>query len=137
MTSLWYRNVTLGRQGAVALLILFIAQWVLSTLVSAQTIIIPSISASETYDSNVFSTPKSLLGPDQKPEDYITRVIPQINMFRAGSLVSGGLFGGAGPRLYGLVGLRLRVVACAEPIDHDDGLVSDDPRIMSDRKSVV
>ena len=100
MTSLWYRNVTLGRQGAVALLILFIAQWVLSTLVSAQTIIIPSISASETYDSNVFSTPKSLLGPDQKPEDYITRVIPQINMFRAGSLVSGGLFGGAGVSKY-------------------------------------
>lgn len=95
MTSLWYRDVTLGRQGAVALLTVLLAQWVLSADVSAQTIIIPSISVSETYDSNVFYTPKSLLGPNQKPEDYITRVMPQINIARAGSLVSGGLFGGA------------------------------------------
>ena len=95
MTSLWYRDVTLGRQGAVALLTVLIVQWVLSTGVSAQTRIIPSISVMETYDSNVFYTPKSLLGPGQKPEDYITQVMPQINLFRAGSLVSGGLFGGA------------------------------------------
>ena len=95
MTSLWYRDVTLVRQGAVVLFTLLIAQWVVNSLVSAQTLIVPSISASETYDSNVFYTPKSLLASNIKPEDYITRVIPQINIARAGSLVSGGLFGGA------------------------------------------
>ena len=94
--SLWYRDVTLGRQGAVALLTVLIAQWVLSTpVVSAQTLIIPSISASETYDSNVFYTPKSLLSPNAKPEDFIATVIPQINMSHANSLVSGGLSMGA------------------------------------------
>lgn len=93
--SLSFLDVTLRRQGALALLTVLIVQWVLSTGVSAQTIIIPSITAGETYDSNVFYTPKSLLGQGQKPEDYITRVIPQINLFRSGSLVSGGLFGGA------------------------------------------
>ena len=91
MTSLWYRSGTLGRQGAVALLTLLIAQWVLSALVSAQTSIIPSISVSETYDSNVFYTPKSLLSPNNKPEDFITRVMPQINMAHAGSLMRGSL----------------------------------------------
>ena len=91
MTSLLYRDVTLGRQGAVALLTLLIAQWVLSTVVSAQTIIIPSISASETYDSNVFFAPKSLLGPNAKPEDFITRITPQINMAHANSLMRGRL----------------------------------------------
>jgi hypothetical protein len=92
---LWYRDVTLGRQGAVALLTLLIAQWVLSTLVSAQTIIIPTLSVSERYDSNVFYTPKSLLGPDKKPEDFITTVLPQINIAHAGSLMRGSLSGGA------------------------------------------
>jgi hypothetical protein len=91
VTSLWYRDVTLGRQGAVALLTLLIAQSVLSTHVSAQTIIIPSLSVSETYDSNVFFTPKSLLAPNQKPEDFLTRVTPQINMAHANSLMSSSL----------------------------------------------
>ena len=94
MTSLWYRDVTLGRQGAVALFTLLIAQSVLSTLVSAQTIIIPSLSVSETYDSNVFFTPKSLLRPNSEPEDFITTVVPQINIARADSLMRGSLYGG-------------------------------------------
>jgi hypothetical protein len=81
----------LGRPAAVALLTLVIAQWILTPLVSARTIIIPSISASETYDSNVFFTPKSLLGPNVKAEDFITRVTPQINMAHANSLMSGNL----------------------------------------------
>jgi hypothetical protein len=91
VTSLWYRDVTLRRQGAVALLTLLIAQSVLSTLVSAQTIIIPSLSVSEAYDSNVFFTPKSLLRPNAKPEDFITRVTPQINMAHTNSLMRGSL----------------------------------------------
>ena len=94
MTSLWYRSGTLGRPGAVALLTLLIAQWVLSTLVSAQTIVIPTLSVSERYDSNIFFTPKSLLAPDRKPEDFVTTVTPQINMAHAGSLMRGSLFAG-------------------------------------------
>lgn len=90
---MWYRDVALGRQGAVALFTLFIAQWALSTLVSAQTIIIPSLTVSERYDSNIFNTPKSLLPPDRKPEDFVTTVVPQINIAHAGSLMRGSLFG--------------------------------------------
>src|SRR6185295_11920667 len=55
--------------------------------------IIPSLSVSERYDSNVFNTPKSLLGPTKKPEDFITTVTPQINMSHTGS-INGNLFVG-------------------------------------------
>ena len=94
MTSLWYRDVTLGRQGAVVLLFFLVAQWESSTLVFAQTVIIPSISVSETYDSNVFYTPTSLLGPNVKPEDFITMLTPQLNIAHTGSLVRGSVYAG-------------------------------------------
>ncbi len=81
------------RQGAVALLTLLIVQWALSTFVSAQTVIIPTLTVSERYDSNIFFTPKSLLRPDSKPEDFVTTVTPQINIAHQGSLISGNLFG--------------------------------------------
>ena len=93
MTSLWYRDVTLGREGVVALLTLLVAQWALSTLVYAQTIIIPTLSVMERYDSNIFNAPKSLLAPDSKPEDFVTMVIPQINIAHANSLMRGSLSG--------------------------------------------
>ena len=80
------------RQGAVALLTLFIIQ-ALSTVVSAQTAIIPSLTVSERYDSNIFFAPKSLLSPDSKPEDFITTVIPQINIIHEGARIRGRLFG--------------------------------------------
>ena len=81
------------RQGAVALLTLLIVQWALSTGVCAQTAIIPSLTISERYDSNIFFAPKSLLRPDSKPEDFITSVIPQINIAHQGSRIRGSLFG--------------------------------------------
>lgn len=81
------------RQGAVAFLTLLIVQWALSTVVSAQTAIIPSLTISERYDSNIFSAPKSLLSPDSKPEDFITSVAPQINIVHQGARVRGRLFG--------------------------------------------
>ena len=83
------------RQGAVAVLILLIIPWVLSPFASAQTTIIPSLSVSERYDSNIFSAPKSLLKPGSKPEDFITTVTPQINIAHQGSLISGNIFGTA------------------------------------------
>ena len=91
---MWYRDVTLGKRTAVALLTFIIAQGVLSTLVSAQTMIIPSLSVSERYDSNVFNTPKSLLGPTKEPEDFITTMTPQINMSHTGSINSNLFVGG-------------------------------------------
>ena len=81
------------RQGAVAFLTLLIVQWALSTVVSAQTAIIPSLTISERYDSNIFSAPKSLLSPDSKPEDFITTVTPQINIIHEGARIRGRLFG--------------------------------------------
>ena len=83
----------MSRQGAVALLTLLIVQWVLSTVTFAQTLIVPSLSVSERYDSNIFFAPKSLLSPDSKPEDFITTVIPQLNLIHQGSLMSGTLTG--------------------------------------------
>ena len=81
------------RQGGVALFTLLIVQWALSTVVFAQTAIIPSLTVSERYDSNIFSAPKSLLSPDSKPEDFITTVTPQINIIHQGARISGRLFG--------------------------------------------
>ena len=81
------------RQGAVALLAFLIVQWGLSTLATAQTTIIPSLSVSERYDSNIFWAPKARLRPDSKPEDFVTTVAPQLNIAYTGSLISGRLFG--------------------------------------------
>ena len=92
--SLWYRDVTLGRRGVVALLTVLIVQWVLSTGVSAQTVIVPSLTVSERYDSNVFWAPKATLPSNVTPEDFITTLTPQINVAHTGSQVSGSIFAG-------------------------------------------
>ena len=67
----------------------------MGTSVFAQTIIIPTLSISETYDSNVFYTPKTLLGPGFKAEDFLTTVTPQINIAHSGSQVNGTFSAGA------------------------------------------
>jgi len=67
----------------------------MTEVISAQTIIAPSLSVSEAYDSNVFFTPKSLLGPGQKPEDYITFITPQLNVAHADQFIRGSLSAGA------------------------------------------
>ncbi|MGH9878481.1 MAG: hypothetical protein ACRD5H_12660, partial [Nitrososphaerales archaeon] len=56
--------------------------------------IIPGLTVSERYDSNIFNRPKSLLAPDSKPEDFVTTVVPQLNIAHTGSLMSGSVFGG-------------------------------------------
>jgi len=92
---LWCRDGSLQRRGAVALFTVLIVQWVIGAVVSAQTLIIPSLSVSETYDSNVFYAPKSELSPGSTAEDYITFVTPQINVAHTSSLVRGSLSAGA------------------------------------------
>ncbi len=74
-------------------LLILIVQWVLCTLVSAQTTIIPSLSVSERYDSNIYWAPKATLSPGTKAEDYITMVVPQMTITHAGSLMRGSLTG--------------------------------------------
>jgi hypothetical protein len=69
--------------------------WLLTVGVSAQTIVVPTLSVTETYDSNVFYAPKSQLQPGSKPEDFYTQVTPQINVAHAGPLVTGSLSAGA------------------------------------------
>jgi hypothetical protein len=95
VTSLWCRDVSLQRRGAVALFTVLIGHWVMAAVVSAQTMLIPSLSVSEMYDSNVFYAPKASLNPGTKPEDYITMVTPQINVAHADSLIQGSLSAGA------------------------------------------
>lgn len=89
-----YRNAGLRIAKAVLFAMLVIG-WTTGTPVLAQTIIIPTLSVSETYDSNVFYTPKTLLGPGFKPEDFMTTVIPQVNIAHTGPLVNGALSVGA------------------------------------------
>lgn len=90
MTSLLSRDV--GTPSTTVLLFgAVFASWLAGSSVFAQTILIPTISASETYDSNVFYTPKSLLSPGSKPEDLITQVTPQILVSHAGALMRGSL----------------------------------------------
>ncbi len=72
-----------------------VAWWSTETSVWAQTMIIPTLSVSETYDSNVFYTPKTLLGPGFEPEDFVTTVIPQINLAHAGPRINGSFSVGA------------------------------------------
>lgn len=94
MTSLLYRDV--GRRIAKAVLLIgLVTWWSTGPSVWAQTIIIPTLSVSETYDSNVFYTPKTLLSPGLKADDFMTTVIPQINFAHAGPRVNGSFSVGA------------------------------------------
>jgi uncharacterized protein (PEP-CTERM system associated) len=94
VTSLLYRDIGLRIAKAV-LLIGLVTWWSTGTSVWAQTIIIPTLSVSETYDSNVFYTPKTLLSPGLKADDFMTTVIPQVNFAHAGPRVNGSFSVGA------------------------------------------
>ena len=61
-----------------------------------QTMVVPSVTASERYDSNVFSTSKQLLsGLRLRGEDYVTSVVPQVSLMHKGNYVIGFIQGGA------------------------------------------
>jgi hypothetical protein len=64
-------------------------------LAYGQTRIVPVISATEQYDTNVFFTPKSQLEPGVQPEDFITTVIPQVVGTYTGRSVDGNVSVGA------------------------------------------
>lgn len=90
MTSLLYRDSGLSGQWSVfTFIMLATLGWSMNMNAFAQTRIIPTVSVTGTYDSNVFYTPKSLLEPGTQPEDFITQITPQINVAHLGSLVRG------------------------------------------------
>lgn len=74
-----------------ALLFLITAQLTIGEVSSAQTIVIPSMTVSETYDSNVFFAPKALLPPGAKVEDFSTTFTPQLNIAHSGPLIRGSM----------------------------------------------
>ncbi|SLM50235.1 conserved protein of unknown function [Nitrospira japonica] len=86
--SLLYRDSGLTGQWALfTFIMLATLGWFMNMSAFAQTRIIPTVSVTETYDSNVFYTPKSLLQPGTQPEDFITQITPQINVAQLGSRV--------------------------------------------------
>lgn len=83
------------RRKVVALVTLLPLFLVREPLVFADTLIIPSLSVSGTYDSNVFYTPKSALPVGTKVEDYYATVTPQLAAAYRGANVNGSLSVGA------------------------------------------
>src|SRR5439155_20197731 len=63
--------------------------------------VVPMLSISERYDSNVFFTPKAnLAGLNVKPEDFVTTVNPQLAVVHSGRLMQGMLLGGTTSEFY-------------------------------------
>ncbi|HEX2014472.1 MAG TPA: hypothetical protein VLA68_04520, partial [Nitrososphaera sp.] len=64
---------------------------------SAQQVrVVPSISVREIYDSNVFySSDETPLPPGLNKDDFITMIVPQINLGQTNSLISTNLSVGA------------------------------------------
>ena len=89
--SLWCHDAGLRRTTVLVLLFTVLGIGSMTQVASAQTIIAPSLSVSETYDTNVLYTPKSNLGPGQTPEDFITTITPQISMAHQDQFIRGDL----------------------------------------------
>ena len=87
-----YRSPLLSISRPVVLVVLLIGE---VPLAYGQTRIVPVISATEQYDTNVFFTPKSQLQPGAQPEDFITTVIPQVAGIYTGRLVDANVTVGA------------------------------------------
>lgn len=87
MIPLLFRNRLLGKG---LLLVLGLAWAFGGNVLHAQTRIVPAIGVVETYDSNIFFTPKSqLMGRDA--DDFITTVTPQILFSQSGRLIDANL----------------------------------------------
>ena len=77
--------------GALALVV----WWSISDSAAQQIRVVPSISVTERYDSNVFFTPESFLPAGTKVDDLITTITPQLNFMHGNSLVKTNLSVGA------------------------------------------
>jgi hypothetical protein len=77
--------------GALAL----VSWWSISDSAAQQIRVVPSISVTERYDSNVFFTPESFLPAGTKVDDLITTITPQLNFIHGNTLVKTNLSVGA------------------------------------------
>ena len=77
--------------GALALVV----WWSISDSAAQQIRVVPSISVTERYDSNVFFTPESFLPAGTKVDDLITTITPQLNFIHGNTLVKTNLSVGA------------------------------------------
>ena len=50
--------------------------------------VVPSVSVREMYDSNVFFAPPDQLPPGLNRDDFITTIVPQINVVQTNSLIA-------------------------------------------------
>jgi len=57
--------------------------------------VVPSVSVREMYDTNVFFAPSDQLPPGLNRDDFITTIVPQINLGQTNSLMSTNLSVGA------------------------------------------
>src|SRR5262245_11159754 len=89
--SLWCHNTGIRETTALVLLFAVLGIDSMTEVASAQTIIIPALSVSEAYDSNVFFTPKSQLGPGQTADDFYTTVTPQMSVAHGDQFIRGSL----------------------------------------------
>lgn len=69
--------------------------WSIPDSAAQQIRVVPSLSVTEQYDSNVFFTPKSQLSAGAKADDLITIITPQLNFLQGNSLVKANLSVGA------------------------------------------
>lgn len=91
--SLWFRRPAWRRAGWIIVIQCSVA---LATMievasVSAETRLIPLISITETYDSNVWYAPKEALAPGLKLDDFVTLANPQLLLSHTGRSFNGSL----------------------------------------------
>ncbi len=68
--------------------------------VSADTKIIPAVTASGRYDSNVFYAPPELLPPGQRPSDFVSTIAGEVQVLHKTRDVEASLLGGADANAY-------------------------------------
>src|SRR2546428_616588 len=69
------------------------------TTVDADTKVVPSVTVSERYDSNVFYAPQSFV-PNQRLWDFVTVVAPEVKMQQSGRPIEGDLRVGGSANTY-------------------------------------
>ncbi len=67
---------------------------------SGDTRVIPSITVSGRYDSNVFGVERSSVSADDEPSDFITTTSPSVEVVQTGRIVSGSIRAGLGGSIY-------------------------------------
>ena len=95
--SLLCRNqfLKVGRTGLWVVALILMLGWRVPDAAAQQIRVVPSLSVTEQYDSNVFFTPKSFLAPGTKADDFITTFTPQLNFIQSNTRITTNLSVGA------------------------------------------